>query len=223
MGEEDGGAPDADAPDVDGDRSDPVDPDDLDPDVRAEIARAVGAALAEHGYARLRTKHVAAASELSEAGLYYHCDSKEAMVAVFLEAAQRQREADYAAIEDEDPEARLRAACDALMVDADDERARGINVAVMELLAHAPHEATLREPLRALQETSLSFLAATIEDGIERGAFRDVDPRGTAGFLKSAADGWTGFSLALGIEGMDAKLRDQMDAFIDSLLVDAET
>jgi len=194
--------------------------DELDPDVRKDIARAVGTALAEHGYARLTTKQVAAESDLSEAGLYYHCDSKDEMIAVFLDAARRRTEAGFAGIDEADPEARLRAACDLLLVDADDERARGINVAVMELLAHAPHNENLEAPLVALERTTLDHLTAIVESGIESGTFRDVDPRGTAGFLKSAMDGWTGFSLALGIEGMDEPLRVQLEEYIDALLVE---
>ena len=197
-----------------------MDGDKLDPEVRGDIADAVGTALAKHGYARLTTKQVAAESELSEAGLFYHCDTKDEMIAVFLAAARRQREAEFAANADRDPAARLRAACAVLLPAAEDERARGLNVAVMELMAHAPHNERLRGPLLALSETALDELTAIIADGIEQGIFRDVDPRSTAGFLKSAADGWTGFAIALGVEGMDAKLRDRMDAFVDSLLVE---
>ena len=192
--------------------------DGLDAEVRGEIAEAVGAALAKHGYARLTTKQVAEESELSEAGLFYHCDTKDEMIAVFLDAARRQRAAEFEAIANCGPEERLRAASELLLVDADDERARGVNVAVMELMAHAPHNDALQEPLLALTSTTLDELEAIIAAGIDEGVFREVDPRGAAGFIKSAADGWTGFSIALGVEGMDERLRTQMDLFVDSLL-----
>lgn len=197
--------------------SDPV-----PPDAEAAIARAVGLALAEHGYERLTTAKIAAESEKSEAGLYYHYDSKDEMIAAFLRST-----ADYLAreldeVEAESPEARLRAACDRLFVDRDDETARGVNVAVMELLSHAPHNETLREPLLELQGSTLEHLASIVDDGVEAGVFHDVDPLGTAAFLLAAANGSTGFYLALGMEEAGERLHDTVSAFVDSLVVEGK-
>ena len=60
---------------------------DLSADAREEVAGAVRAALAKHGYAGLTTKKVAAESEKSEAFFFYHCDTKADLIVVFLEWA----------------------------------------------------------------------------------------------------------------------------------------
>ncbi|WP_299267107.1 TetR/AcrR family transcriptional regulator [Halorientalis sp.] len=108
------------------------------PDTTAAVAGAVREALAEHGYARLTTAKIAAESELSGAGLYYHYDSKDEMVVAFLEAAAGFLSRELDALDANDPESRLREACDLLFTDRDDTERRGVDVAVMELLAHAP-------------------------------------------------------------------------------------
>lgn len=194
--------------------------DGVPPDAKARIAEAVRRALAKHGYARLTTAKIAAESEKSEAGLYYYYDTKDEMIAAFLETAADAAARDLEATEDADPATRLRAACDRLFVDRDDEAARGVNVAVMELLSHAPYNETLRAPLETLEGNALDHLATIVADGVEAGVFREVDPDGVAAFLLAAANGSTGFYLALGMDDAGAALHDQIDAYIDSLLAD---
>ncbi len=197
-----------------------MDEDSVPPDVEAEVAGAVRTALAKHGYERLTTKKIAAESEKSEAGLYYHYDSKDEMIAVFLDAAADHLGADLEEGGATDPEAQLRAAMDHLFVDPEDEDARGLNIAVMELLSHAPYNETLRAPLRAMVRTTQDHLAEIIADGIEAGVFREVDPQGTAALLNAAADGSTGFYLALRMDDAGESLYDQVSAYVDWLVVD---
>jgi len=199
-----------------------MDPDAVPPEKQREVAEAVRKALAKHGYARLTTRKIAAESEKSEAGLYYYYDSKDAMIAAFLEVAADFLARELAAVDADDPEARLRAACDRLFVRRDDEELRGVNVAVMELLSHAPYNEELREPLRTLEANTLESLAGILREGIERGTFRDVDPVGTAAFLVAAGNGATGFHLALGMEEGGEPLREQVADYVDSLLADGD-
>lgn len=187
-------------------------------ETRAEITDAVRKALAKHGYARLTTAKIAAESSKTEAGLYYHYDSKDAMVAAFLERTTGFLKRQLEELEATDPEARLREACDRLFVRFDDEPRRRTNIAVMELLSHAPHNEMLREPLVELEASNLDVLQAIVEDGIEQGVFREVDARGVAAFLLAAANGSTGFYLALEIQDIGASLHAQTESYIDSLL-----
>jgi AcrR family transcriptional regulator len=188
------------------------------PETKGEVAEAVRKALAKHGYARLTTKAIAAESEKSEAGLYYYYDSKDEMIAAFLEVAAGSLRADLEEGDFAGPEERLRFACDRLFVDRENERDRGVNVAIMELLSHAPYNETLRGPLTTLEEHTLETLTGIVADGVETGVFREVDPRGTAAFLLAAGDGATGFHLALGIEDVGDRLHEQAHLFVDSLL-----
>ncbi|MFC7176963.1 TetR/AcrR family transcriptional regulator [Halosegnis marinus] len=187
-------------------------------EAEAEIAEAVRAALAEHGYARLTTAAIAAESSKTEAGLYYHYDSKDEMVAAFLDGATGYLKRELEELSATDPEGRLREACDRLFVAADDDRRRGTNIAVMELLAHAPHNETLRGPLLELEAANLAVLEDIVAAGVEAGDFRPVDARGVAAFLLAAANGSTGFYLALGMDDVGEPLHAQVDAYIDSLL-----
>jgi AcrR family transcriptional regulator len=194
-----------------------MDADAVPADQKRAIAAAVRAALATHGYARLTTAKIAAESEKSEAGLYYYYDSKDEMIVAFLEEAAGSLARDLEAVEG-GPEERLRAACDRLFVRREDEDARGLNVAIMELLSHAPYNERLREPLLALEGSALDTLEAIVREGVERGTFRDVPPRGTAAFLLAAGDGSTGFYLALGMEDVGDPLRERAAAYVDWLV-----
>jgi AcrR family transcriptional regulator len=191
---------------------------DVPPEAKAEIADAVGAALANHGYERLTTAKIAAEYDKSEAALYYHYDSKDAIIAAFLDLAAESFGGELDGIEG-GPETRLRAACERLFL-SPGEAGAGLHVAIMELLSHAPYNETLRGPLRELEGATLDALAGIVSDGVERGVFRPVDPDATAAFLLAAADGSTGFHVALGMDVGD-DLRAGRSAYVDSLLADS--
>ena len=188
---------------------------DISPEDRAAIAKAVRRALAHHGYERLTTAKIAAESDKSEAGLYYYYDSKDEMIAAFLTETAGSLGEQLAAVGG-GPEQRLREACAHLFVDPADEAA-GVHVAIMELLSHAPYNETLREPLLALESATLDLLTGMVREGVESGVFREVDPRATAAFLLAAADGATGFYVALEMDVGD-DLHAGASAYIDSLL-----
>jgi len=191
--------------------------DDVPTEAKAEIAAAVERALGEHGYERLTTAKIAAEYDKSEAGLYYYYDSKDEMIAAFLDHAAAEFGAELSGIAG-DPETRLRGACERLFLAPGDEGA-GLHVAIMELLSHAPYNETLRDPLRDLEGAALDALADIVRDGVEEEAFRDVDPRATAAFLLAAGDGSTGFHVALEMDVGD-DLRAGWSAYVDSLLAE---
>ena len=191
---------------------------DMDAEARAEVSEAVREALAQHGYERLTTAKIADEYAKSEAGLYYYFDSKDEMIAAFLEEITTHLSEDLLAVEDEDPEVALREACDCLFRSPDDPMA-GVAVGIMELLSHAPYNETLREPLLELESTILERLVEIVEAGVEQGVFRPVDPRATAAFLLAAADGTTGFYIALEMD-VDDDLQRGLSAYIDSLVAE---
>jgi len=190
----------------------------MDQDVRQSVALAVQQALARHGYERLTTAKIAEEYENSEAGLYYYFDTKDGMIAAFLDRAADYLSEDLLRVEAEDPEAALRDACEFLFRTPEHEYA-GIAVAIMELLSHAPHNETLRAPLLELETACLDALTDIVAAGVEQGVFRDVDPRATAAFLLAAADGSTGIAVALEMDVVDDLRRGWM-AYVDSLLID---
>jgi len=190
----------------------------MDADARAEVALAVRQALAEHGYERLTTAKIAEEYPKSEAGLYYYFDSKDEMIAAFLEHATAQLGEELLAVENTEPERALREACGCLFRSPDDPNA-GLYIAIMELISHAPHNETLREPLLELETVCLSSLTDIVEAGVEQGVFRPVDPSATAAFLLAAADGTTGFYVALEMDVHD-DLQAGLSAYVDELLAE---
>ncbi|PSP40942.1 TetR/AcrR family transcriptional regulator [Halobacteriales archaeon QH_6_64_20] len=190
------------------------------PDVaRAEIVGAVRRALAKHGYARLTTKKVAAESEKSEAFFFYHYDTKDDLVVAFLDWATERSAERLAAIDSDDPVTRLFVACDVLVGDYEDEDDRGINVAMMELLSHAPHDEAFHDRLSAYKRSVIDELAAIVSLGIESGAFRDVDPEATAAYLLMTADGTTGAVMALGMTDVGEKVRERLFDYLTSTVL----
>jgi AcrR family transcriptional regulator len=190
------------------------------PDVaRAEIVGAVRRALAKHGYARLTTKKVAAESEKSEAFFFYHYDTKDDLVVAFLDWATERSAERLAAIDSDDPVTRLFVACDVLVGDYEDEDDRGINVAMMELLSHAPHDEAFHDRLSAYERSVINELAAIVSLGIESGAFRDVDPEATAAYLLMTADGTTGAVMALGMTDVGEKVRERLFDYLTSTVL----
>lgn len=180
---------------------------------RAEAVEAVRRALAKHGYAGLTTEKIAAESEKSEAFLFYHFDSKEALVLAFMDWATG-RVTDRIEGATGDPAERLYALCDALVGDPGDDLERGTNVAMMELLSHAPHNERFRERLVAYERAIVDDTADLIREGIAAGQFREIDPEATAAFLLTLADGTVGAVQALGLtdlgDGVRARLFDYL-------------
>ena len=189
------------------------------PAAREEAVRAVMRALAAHGYAGLTTKKVAAESEKSEAFFFYHYDTKEDLVLAFLDFATGRVASRLAELSEADPVTRLYAACDCLLGNPDDEVDTGIAVAMMELLAHARHNDRFHERLSAYERAVLDDLSGVLNEGIEAGVFRDVDPEATAAFLLTTADGTAGAEKALGMADVGAGVRERLFDYLDRVVL----
>lgn len=196
---------------------------DVPEETAAEIADAVRRALAKHGYAGLTTNKVAAESEKSEAFFFYHCDTKADLILVFLDyAAEWSLGRLRAAADIEDPVEKLYVACECLLGDPDDDFSRGMNVAVMELLSHAPHDAAIHDRLERYERRVLSDLVAILRDGIEAGVFRESDPEATAAFLLMVADGTAGAVHALRMQDVEAGVRDRLFDYLKTQVLAAD-
>ncbi|XVH33191.1 TetR/AcrR family transcriptional regulator (plasmid) [Haloferacaceae archaeon DSL9] len=190
-------------------------PSDVPPAARKEVATAVRSALAKHGYADLTTNLIAAETEKSEAFLYYHYDTKDELIAAFLRESVGWLEHRLERIEAEDPDSRLRALCDVLLVADGDETTARVHIAVMELLAHAPYNETLRDPLITYQCYVRDAIASEISRGIEQGTYEEIDPEATASFIHMVLDGSTGSVLALEMDDVGRDVRNRLSAYID--------
>lgn len=193
--------------------------DDVPVAVRGDIARAVLRALAKHGYADLTTKKVAAESDKSEAALFYHYDTKDDLVVTFLEWAIDRSTDRLTDINASNPVDELFAACEVLLGDTDDELDRGINIAMMELLSHAPHNERFHSHLTDFERSEIETLADIIDRGIDEEVFREVDSTAMAAFILMTTDGTAGAVMALDMSDVGIQVREQLFAFIESELV----
>ncbi|AUV82699.1 TetR/AcrR family transcriptional regulator [Salinigranum rubrum] len=183
------------------------------PTARAEVVNAVKNALATHGYAGLTTKKVAAESEKSEAFFFYHYDTKDDLVVAFLDWAIEHNRDQLSALDD-DPVTRLYDALDFLVGDPADDVDRGINVAMMELLSHAPHNERFHERLTAYEASVIELFVDIVEEGIARGQFEEVDAHDVASYLVVTANGTAGAAMALGMHDVDAGVRRELDRYL---------
>ncbi|SDK36065.1 TetR/AcrR family transcriptional regulator [Natronorubrum texcoconense] len=199
--------------------------DDTDPH-DSEIVWAVMQALAKHGYADLTTKKIAAEYSRGESALYYHYDSKDDLICAFLDSSLDWFDQELDAIDAADPDERLFEACEILIgnvLDPDDGgEYAGLYIALAELSAHAPYNETFRERLVKQQRSVIEKLAAILDDGIEDGTFRPVDPEATAAFLVVTCDSIIDHAVLLGMDDVASMIRAQLFAFVRSNLLAAD-
>lgn len=132
-------------------------------------------ALTTHGYAETSISRIAAEFEKSKSVLYYHYDSKEDLLADFLEFLLARFEADVGAALDGDPHDDLQALLDELLPTAMDDEDLRLNRAVLEMRTQTPyHDAYLRQ-FEEADRRVLDEIESIVERGIEEGAFADVD------------------------------------------------
>jgi AcrR family transcriptional regulator len=194
--------------------------DDVPEAAREEVVDAVRRALAKHGYAGLTTRRVAAESEKSEAFFFYHYDTKDDLVLAFVDWAADRLASRLEDVDDTDPVTRLYAVVDCLLPHPDDDAVDpGVNVAMMELLSHAPFNDAFHERLSAYERAVLDDLAGVLREGVRQGLFRDVDPEATGAFLLMASDGTAGAVMALGMTDVGEATRERAFDYLDRVVL----
>ena len=150
-----------------------------------DIMCATCRALCTQGYADLTMQDIADESSKSKAALHYHYDSKENLLVAFLDFISEQflsslHEAFEAA--GDDPTAKLDSVLDAALSPPSGDL-DGLQTALLELRAQAPHVDAFRNRIARTDEQLQSLLVDVFADGVERGAFRaDIDPESLAHF-----------------------------------------
>lgn len=159
-----------------------------DDDVRDAIMAATYEALCEEGYSDLTSQAIADRTERSKSALFYHYDSREELVADFIEYLIEGFEARIARIGDRPPLERLAAFVDWFLADPNDDQV-AFHTAFLELRAQAPYNEVYREKLRESDDHLRSAVEDILRDGIEAGVFREHDPETVAALLLAAFDG----------------------------------
>ena len=200
-------------------------------DTREAIMEATFLALAEHGYAGLRTRDIGAKLDASRTLLHYHYDGKRDLVAAFLESLVDRYEADVGVSEesegseDPDPWSALDRRIDRSLFgpesadDADHWARMGV---YHDLFAQARHDERYRAIFDAHRARLRGSLARTVERGIEVGVFRDVDPERVARLLVDVVHAARERRVSLGHEDAPEDARRAVDEFVLSSLATPE-
>lgn len=191
------------------------------PDTLQYPLSAVGQALAKYGYADLTTKKIAAESTRTEAALYRHYDSKDALVEAFLDAAGGWFAWELECIDTTDPHERLLKTCEVLTGESIEwEHYPGFYVAVQELRAYAPRNESFGKPLQEYRQFVITSLTDIIRDGIDHGVFREVDPESTAVLIYTLCDAVPRYAIVVGQDEAAEMIRDYLFGYIDSELIE---
>ncbi|WP_134668819.1 TetR/AcrR family transcriptional regulator [Halorussus marinus] len=163
------------------------------PDTRTAIMEATYDAVCEHGYADLTMQDIADEFDKTKAVLHYHYDTKEDLLVAFLDFLLDRFLDAVEAETGDDPEERLVALVDALLLGAHQGRSGTdhweFHTALLEIRAQASRNDAFREQLTTNYRFVADTVRTVIEDGVERGTFRSVDPDRTATWLLATING----------------------------------
>lgn len=184
-------------------------------DAAAGIMEATYRALCEHGYADLTMQRIADESDCSKAALHYHYDTKEALLRSFLDFLLERFETEIAGADAVDPRERLDAFLDVIF-ESEESEGTAFATALLEIKAQAPYDEAYRDRLLEWDRAMRGVVAEAVRDGVERGAFREVDPESVARFVATTINGAHVREVALN-EDM-AATRDLLEAYLDRTL-----
>ncbi|WP_248517812.1 TetR/AcrR family transcriptional regulator [Salinarchaeum laminariae] len=164
---------------------DPPERSSSDPD--EEIMRATYRALREHGYADLTIKRIAAEYGKSTAAIHYHYETKDDLLAAFLDFILDQFVETIHEVETTAPEERLDLLLDKLLVAPQDHP--DLLIAMLEMRSQAPYKPAFGERFQQNEEYVRYVLRTVIDHGISEGVFADVDAEHVARSLLTIVDG----------------------------------
>ncbi|KOX92534.1 TetR/AcrR family transcriptional regulator [Haloarcula rubripromontorii] len=156
-------------------------------DQTEEIMQATYRALREHGYADLTIKRIADEYGKSTAAVHYYYDTKDDLLAAFLDYLLEQFVDSIHDVETTDPEARLDLLLDELLVKLQENP--DLSVALLEMRSQAPYKEAFSDRFRQNDEYIRYLLKAVINHGIDEGVFNDVDAEHVTRSLLTIIDG----------------------------------
>jgi AcrR family transcriptional regulator len=151
------------------------------------IMRATYRALRDHGYADLTIKQIAEEYGKSTAAIHYHYDTKEELLAAFLDYLLEQFVDEIHGVETTDPEKRLELLLDELLLRPRENL--DFAVAMLEMKSQAPYKDAISERFRQNDEYVRYVIKAVINHGIDEGVFEDVDADHVTRALLTIIDG----------------------------------
>ncbi|ELY41516.1 TetR family transcriptional regulator [Natronorubrum tibetense GA33] len=176
-------------------------------------------ALCEEGYSDLTAQSIADRTDRSKSALFYHYDSREALVADFIEYLIEGFDARVEQTREQPPLERLAAFVDWFLADPDDDDL-AFHTAFLELRAQAPYNDVYREKLRESDDILRTAVEDILRDGIDTGDFRAHDPESVSALLLASFDGARIRQFTL---GRDEYLETVRAETVDRVLADVLT
>lgn len=191
-------------------------------DSAEEIMSATYRALSETGFAALTMQSIADECGKSKSLLHYHYDTKEELLATFIDHLIDEFEQRLETNADAPADERLREFLDRFVFEQGDEDRESFHIALLELRSQAPYNERYREALRRSDDLLRNAAADILRDGIEEGTFRDVDVERTAMLIVAAMDGARTRQITLVNDGYARNVRDALvERIVEPLLVNA--
>lgn len=144
-------------------------------ETKTAIMEATYEVLVRDGYDELTTERIAAACDRSQGVVHYHYETKDALLASFIDYLLGER-TERLAETDETPADRLAAALGTLLPERLDRDRWQYTAVSLELHTQARHNELFQQKLSRRDRRIRDRLAAIIHDGIDDGVFRSVDP-----------------------------------------------
>ena len=188
-------------------------------DTRDAIMLATYEALCEEGYSDLTAQSIADRTDRSKSALFYHYDSREDLVADFIEYLIEGFDARVEQTREQPPLERLAAFVDWFLADPDDDDL-AFHTAFLELRAQAPYNDVYREKLRESDDILRTAVEDILRDGIDTGVFRMHDPESVSALLLASFDGARIRKFTL---GRDEYLETVRAETVDRVLADVLT
>lgn len=193
-------------------------------DTREVIMEATFRAISKHGYADLRMRDIGNEMEKTRQVIHYYYDGKYDLLSSFLEYVIDQYEGSVEVDEDADPRTELDARIDQCLFGPEfDDFTHWDRMKVYhELFVYAQNDGQHREIFNAHYERIRGSIVEVVEEGIERGVFRDVDAERMGQLITDVIHSARGRRISLGHDDAPEEARRAIDEFIlDSLYADS--
>ncbi|MBX0325271.1 TetR family transcriptional regulator C-terminal domain-containing protein [Halomicroarcula sp. F13] len=151
------------------------------------IMEATYRALREHGYAELTIKRIADEYGKSTAAVHYYYDTKDELLAAFLDYLLEQFVDSIHDVETTDPEERLELLLNELLVKPQENP--DLSIALLEMRSQAPYKEAFSERFQQNDEYIRYMLKAVINHGMDEDVFEDVDADHVTRSLMTIVDG----------------------------------
>lgn len=142
------------------------------------------------GYDGTTVDDVAAMAGVSKGLVSYHFTKKDALFRAVLERIVAKLESDLEAVHRRDLPAGERLRLYFRNLFDSEERTRHYYTVLVDFLAQAPREASVRSYTQTIYQTILRYVEMTIRDGVEAGEFRQVDVKLGAATVVALTEGF---------------------------------